>query len=103
MPMHPDSINMKYMAGASNKPFDYLAAGLPLLVSDLPPWREMYVDPGYGLACDPRDADSVAESLRFYAEQPDERRRMGEQGRQRILREWNYEEQFAPVQHTIEG
>ncbi len=103
MPMHTDSINMKYMAGASNKPFEYMAAGLPLLVSDLPDWREMYVEPGYGLACDPRDADSVAESLRFYAEQPDERRRMGEQGRQRILREWNYEEQFAPVQHTIEG
>ena len=97
MPLHTDSLNMQHMAGASNKPFDYLASGLPLIVSDLPDWQEMYVENEYGLACDPRDPASIAEVLRFYVENPEQRRQMGEAGRQRILGEWNYEEQFRPV------
>jgi hypothetical protein len=36
-------------------------------------------------------------ALRWFSEQPKETRKMGEQGRQRILTEWNYEVQFAPV------
>jgi len=50
MPKLTDDPNMRRMTGASNKPFDYLARGLALLVSDLPDWQEMYVEPGYGLA-----------------------------------------------------
>ena len=103
MPMYTNSLNMQHMAGASNKPFGYLASGLPLVVADLPDWREMYVAPGYGLACDPRDPDSIAEVLRYYAENPERRRQMGGEGRQRVLREWNYEEQFIQVRRKIEG
>ena len=103
MPMHTDGLNMQYMAGASNKPFDYMASGLPLIVSDLPDWREMYVEPGYGLACDPRDPASIAEVLRFYVENPERRRQMGKEGHQRILGGWNYENQFRPVRERLTG
>ena len=85
------------MTGASNKPFDYLACGLPLLVSDLPDWREMFVAPGYARACDPSDAENVAAALRWFVENPGAARAMGERGRQRIAADWNYERQFAPV------
>ena len=54
---------MLHMAGASNKPFDYMAAGLALLVSDQPDWRAMFVEPGYARACDPTDPSSIATSL----------------------------------------
>jgi glycosyltransferase involved in cell wall biosynthesis len=85
------------MVGASNKPFDYLANGVPLLVADLPDWRSLYVDPGYGLACDPEDPDSIAAALEWFLTHPAERHAMGERGRQRVGQEWNYEAQFAPV------
>jgi hypothetical protein len=49
--MDTGDLNEQAMAGASNKPFDYLACGVPLLVSDLLDWRMMFVKPGYGLAC----------------------------------------------------
>ena len=35
--------------------FDYMAAGLALLVSDLADWREMFVARGFARACDPAD------------------------------------------------
>lgn len=88
---------LRPMAGASNKPFDYIASGLPLLVPDLPDWNEMYVKPGYGLACDPDDPESIANALRWFLDHPEQMRAMGEAGRQRILTEWNYETQFRPV------
>ena len=97
MPRKSADFNEQAMAGASNKPFDYLACGLALLLSDLPEWRKLYVDTGYGIAVDPDDPHSIADALIWYQQHPAERRDMGERGRQRILADWNYETQFAPV------
>ncbi|MGA2742215.1 MAG: glycosyltransferase [Bryobacteraceae bacterium] len=102
MPLVTADINHQAMTGASNKPFDYLASGLALLVSDLPDWRALYVDPGYGFACDPRDPDSIAGSLRRFFDDPNLARSMGETGRRRILNEWNYETCFRPVYSRLQ-
>jgi glycosyltransferase involved in cell wall biosynthesis len=88
---------------SSNKPFDYLACGVVPLVSDLPAWRETYVESGYGLACDPADPASIAEAVGGLLAHPARMREMGERGRQRIVEEWNYERQFAPVLERIVG
>jgi glycosyltransferase involved in cell wall biosynthesis len=97
MPMQSHDNNEQAMTGASNKPFDYLACGLALLVSELPDWRALFVDGGYALAMDPADPASIATAVRWFLEHPAESRAMGERGRQRIRSEWNYEEQFATV------
>ena len=89
------------MAGASNKSFDYLACGLPLLVSDLPDWQQMYVEPGYGLDCNPDDANSIAAALKWFLAHPAQRREMGEKGRRKIANEWNYEQQFQPILEVL--
>jgi len=101
MPLETDDVNMRSMAGASNKAFEYLGCGMPMLVSDRPEWRAMFVDPGYARSCDPEDADSIADALRWYLRNPARAREMGENGRQRVLSEWNYERQFAPVFRAI--
>jgi glycosyltransferase involved in cell wall biosynthesis len=101
MPSHFDDGHCQWMPGASNKPFDYLARGLAVLVTDDPGWRKLIVDAGYGLACDPTDPRSLAAALRQFLERPAEMREMGERGRQRVLAEWNYETQFAPVRDLI--
>jgi SAM-dependent methyltransferase len=86
--------NGQPMAGASNKPFDYLAGGLALLVSDLPDWRDLFVVPGYGFACDPEDEHSIVAKLRWYLDHAAETRAMGNRGAHRIMAEWNYEHMF---------
>jgi glycosyltransferase involved in cell wall biosynthesis len=101
MPKDPDDLNLQYLLGASNKLFDYMACGLAVLVSDLPDWQRMCVEPGYGLACNPDDPVSIAAALRWFVEHPEDTRAMGERGRQRILSEWNYETQFAAAVQLI--
>jgi len=101
MPLKPTDRNFESMAGASNKPFDYMACGLALLVSDLADWRSMFVEPGYALSCNPDDPASIASAISNLVEHPDRMRAMGEKGRQRIRSEWNYENLFGPVLRRI--
>jgi glycosyltransferase involved in cell wall biosynthesis len=102
MPVRTAEVNLRWIVGASNKAFDYLTQGLALLVSDRRDWRETYLDPGYGLACQPDDAESIATALRWFLEHPEQMRAMGEAGRARILADWNYEKQFAPVLQRLQ-
>jgi glycosyltransferase involved in cell wall biosynthesis len=89
--------NLATLAGASNKAFEYLACGMPLLVSAHPAWQRMYEVPGYAVSCSPSDANSIASAVQRLVMQPEQARAMGAAGQQRILSEWNYETQFAPV------
>lgn len=102
MPEHSKDINERNMAGASNKPFDYLACGLALLISDLPDWQNFFAKHGYGLTCMPNDAQSIAKAIRWYIDNPRDMRNMGERGRQKIATQWNYEEQFKPVLYLLQ-
>jgi glycosyltransferase involved in cell wall biosynthesis len=102
MPSNSGDLNMRHMAGASNKPFDYMAAGLALLVSDVPDWAKMFVEPGFGLACNPADVDSLSAALGWFIDHPEGRQTMAARARNKIEVEWNYDAQFRPVLETLE-
>jgi glycosyltransferase involved in cell wall biosynthesis len=97
LPADSADVNEREMVGASNKPFDYLANGLPVLVADLAEWRTTFVDSGLGRFCDPTSVPSVVASLRWFLDHPAERQQMGQRGRTRIMSSWNYETTFEPV------
>jgi glycosyltransferase involved in cell wall biosynthesis len=102
MSFNSDDLNMNCMAGASNKPFDYMAAGLALLVSDLPSWTRMFVEPGFGLACNPADADSILATLGWFIDHPEGRREMAARAQNKIQVEWNYDTQFRDILESLE-
>lgn len=97
MPLESSDINLRHMTGASNKPFDYLANGLPLVVSCLEDWEQMFVKPGFARSCNPHDADSIAQAIAWFVERPEETAAIGRHGREKVLRDWNYETEFEPV------
>ena len=101
MPFNSDDLNINHMAGASNKPFDYMAAGLALLVSDLPDWTGMFVRAGFGLACNPADADSISAALGWFIDHPERRMAMATRARGKIEAEWNYDTQFRAVLESL--
>jgi len=101
LPADSADFNEREMVGASNKPFDYLANGLPVLVADLAEWRATFVDAGLGRVCDPTSAESVADALRWFLDHPVERDQMGHRGQTTIAASWNYETTFAPVLRRI--
>jgi glycosyltransferase involved in cell wall biosynthesis len=103
VPAETDDCNIRYLAGASNKAFDYMAAGLALLVSDLPDWRRMFVMPGYARSCMPSDAASIKAALSWFIDNKEARRAMGARGRTRIASDWNYDTAFRGVLGSLTG
>jgi glycosyltransferase involved in cell wall biosynthesis len=97
MPSAETDPNIRNIVGASNKPFDYLACGQALLVSDEPEWVRVYVTPGYGRSCDPDNVTQLAAELQWFFDHPSERAQMATKGQARIQADWNYETRFAPV------
>ena len=97
-----DDINMRHMAGASNKPFDYLSQGLALIVPRAPEWEELFAANGCAVACEPGNTQELATTFRWLSDHRDEVRRMGETGRRLIEQRWNYETQFAKVLAMME-
>jgi glycosyltransferase involved in cell wall biosynthesis len=103
MPKVSEDDNLKHMVGASNKPFDCMACGLPLLVTNQSEWVTTFVETGYARACDPDDPDSIEAELSWYLDHPEMRREMGRRCKDKIRQAWNYENMFAPVLTRLEN
>lgn len=89
------------MAGASNKPFDFLACGLPILINDTPEWRKFFASSEAALTCIPESPQSIARAIGRLLDDPALRNRMARAGHTQILNEWNYEVCFLPVLQAL--
>jgi glycosyltransferase involved in cell wall biosynthesis len=75
-----------------HKLFDYMLAGLPVIVPDFGAEVAGIVrDAGCGLLVDPSDPDAVANALGTLARDAEERRRMGGNGRRSVIEKYNWE------------
>lgn len=97
MPNCSNDVNMRHMTGASNKIFDYMACNMAALVTDLPDWRVMFVEPGFARACDPASVESLAAQFGWFIDNPTERRAIAARNRAKIADDWNYDTAFAQV------
>jgi hypothetical protein len=80
-----------------------MAAGLALLVPDLPDWIRMFVEPGFARGVDPVSADSIAAALEWFVNHSTQRQAMGARARTKIEVEWNYDTAFAPLLGAMSG
>ncbi|HET9614928.1 MAG TPA: glycosyltransferase, partial [Candidatus Limnocylindrales bacterium] len=68
MPIQPSTLNHRLTT--PNKLFEAMAAGVPVVVSDLPGMATIVRETGCGVVCDPRDPTSVAAAIRSILELP---------------------------------
>ena len=86
--LHPDP---NYVESLPTKLFEYMAAGLPVMASNFPLWREIVEGNNCGLCVDPLDPKATAQAIEYLLTHPEEARRMGENGRRAVEEKYNWE------------
>jgi len=95
-----------YFESYPTKMFEYMALGLPVIVSDFPLYRKVVESEGCGLCVNPTDPDAIAAAIRRLAEHPDEARAMGQRGRDAVIRTYNWAregEKLLALYHRLEA
>jgi glycosyltransferase involved in cell wall biosynthesis len=83
--------HQNFMAALPVKLFEYMAAGLPVIASDFPLWRQIVEGAGCGLVVDPLDVDAIARAIEFLLSNPREAEAMGRRGRHAVETRYNWE------------
>ncbi|HJV60130.1 MAG TPA: glycosyltransferase family 4 protein [Albitalea sp.] len=79
-----------YMDALPIKMFEYMSAGLPVIASNFPLWREIVEGGQCGLCVDPTDARATANAIRELLASPQAAERMGAGGREAVQRQFNW-------------
>lgn len=82
-----------YIDARPIKLFEYMAAGLPVIASDFPRWREIVEESRCGLLVDPNSPEMIALAMRWILDHPDEAQEMGVRGRHAVIERYNWETQ----------
>lgn len=83
-----------YIDALPVKMFEYMAAGVPVIASDFPLWREIIEKNACGLCVDPLQPSSIADAIDWIITHPAEAEKMGQNGQIAVksIYNWKHEE-----------
>lgn len=70
--------------------FEYMEAGIPIVVSDFPVWRKFVENSGCGILVDPLNPNDIARAIQWLFEHPDQAEAMGKRGQEAIKTKYNW-------------
>lgn len=98
-----DPINLSKRLALANKIFEYMAASIPVLTTDLPENRRIIDQCECGWLINDRAPAVIADRLARILEDPEEMRRRGANGRRWFEERYNFEQESKQLLEYVEG
>ncbi|MDY0121145.1 MAG: glycosyltransferase family 4 protein [Sulfurimonas sp.] len=73
-----------------NKMFEYMSAGLPIITSNFPLWKEIVEGNNCGICVNPLEPKEIAEAIEYITAHPQEAETMGQNGKKAVLEKYNW-------------
>lgn len=86
-----------------NKMFEYMSAGVPVIASHFPLWREIIEGNSCGLCVDPLDPSAIARAIDYLVTHPQEAERMGRNGQRAVAEKYNWTLEEAKLLEFYKG
>lgn len=80
-----------YYESYPTKMFEYMAMGIPVIVSNFPLYRSIIEGNKCGLCVDPLDPSEIAKAIDYILTHPEEAQRMGENGLRAVKEQYNWD------------
>lgn len=74
-----------------NKMFEYMSAGLPIITSNFPLWKEIVEGNSCGICVNPLDPKEIAIAIQYIINNPKEAEQMGENGKKAVVEKYNWQ------------
>jgi glycosyltransferase involved in cell wall biosynthesis len=77
-----------------NKMFEYMSAGIPIITSNFPLWKEIVEGNNCGICVNPLDPKEISQAIEYIVFHPEEAEKMGQNGKKAVIEKynWNIEE-----------
>ena len=82
-----------YIDSLPIKMFEYMLAGIPVIASDFPLWREIINDNHCGILVDPFKPEETAQAIQWIVDHPEEAEQMGKNGRRAVEKTYNWSQE----------
>ena len=87
---HPEP---NHINAQPNKMFEYMSAGIPVIASNFPLWKEIIEGNNCGICVDPLNINEIANAINWIMDNPEQAKRMGENGRKAVETKYNWEKE----------
>ncbi len=81
---------INYQDALPVKMFEYMAAGLPVISSDIKLWKEIVEGNSCGICVNPLDPKEIADAIKYIINNPSQAQEMGKDGRKAVLEKYNW-------------
>lgn len=84
---------INYLDAYPVKMFEYMAAGVAVISSDIPLWKSFIDETGAGVCVDPLNPEAIRKAMLQLMSNPDLASTMGEKGRRAVTMKYNWAEE----------
>lgn len=88
---------ISYLDSLPVKLFEYMCAGIPVIASDFPLWREIVLKHNCGLCVDPQKPEEIAKAIDYLIDNPQIAEEMGRNGFKAVQTEFNWANEEAKL------